>query len=465
VSSTTLDLGLWDERGYRNQAAFRGWGGSRQGRIDQGDPPIYVQADSADRGFSPGAVNPGTWFAELGIAAVSPQGADWRLRIECKAAGGVRPADDPVDPAHVASGATGWYHSDFHMHAFHSNPNAPDWDEFVAMARAAKLDFLMVTEYVTGRHWETLGAVQRANPDLLIWPGREVITYFGHVSTHGETFGLYEYRHGFEDVDIAFIQDQAKARGALFQINHPTVFPPPTFSNFCRGCYFELMDQVDWNRVDTIEVLTTGIRANDSDAGGPGIPGEIEQPFVQTAIDLWEDRLNLGYKVTAVSGSDSKGVEATDADRVREGYGSSATAVYSEGLSRVALTAAIRAGHVYVRTLGVDRSPALEFTATAGAQAGMFGDTLTVGETDLVELRVTITGGAGQVLRYLRNGTTFLEQPIPTDPYVSTLNVTRSPDEGPLGTFWGIETIREGAVPEPPTLRTTIGNPIFLKGA
>ena len=34
----------------------------------------------------------------------------------------------------------------------------------------------MVTEYVTGRHWDTLGAVQRANPDLVIWPGREVIT-------------------------------------------------------------------------------------------------------------------------------------------------------------------------------------------------------------------------------------------------------------------------------------------------
>jgi hypothetical protein len=459
ASSTTLDLGLWDRRGYRNQAAFRGWGGSRQGRIDENDPPIFVQADSADRGFSPGAVVPGTWFAELGIAAVSPQGADWVVRVECKTAGGARPADDPVDPAHVASADTRWYHSDFHMHAYHSNPNAPDWDEFVALARAARLDFLMVTEYVTGRHWETLGAVQRAHPDLVVWPGREIITYYGHANTHGETFGLYDYRHGFEDVTLAAIQVEAKARGALFQVNHPTIFPPPTFSNFCRGCYFEQdVLQIDWAAVDTIEILTGPVLATGSEIGQPGIPGEVETPFMQAAIDLWEDLLSQGYKITAVSGSDSKGTETTDAERIRKGYGSSATAVYSAGLSRAALTEALRAGRAYVRTRGVDRSPALEYVAIAGTQEGMFGDTLLVGPTEPVTLRVTVTGGAGQLLRFLQNGAEVVEVPIPTDPYVHELPVTRkAASEGPLGTFWGIETRDEQS-------RTTIGNPIFLKG-
>lgn len=458
ATSTTLDLGLWDQRGYRHPAAFRGWGGSRQGRIDGNDPPIFVQADSADRGFSPGPIVPGTWFAELGIAAVSPQGADWLVRAECKAAGGARPADDPVDPAHVAAVDMRWYHSDFHMHAYHSNPNAPDWDEFVALARAAKLDFLMVTEYVTGRHWETLGAVQRAHPDLLVWPGREIITYYGHANTHGETFGLYEYRHGFEDVRLAAIQAEAKARGALFQVNHPTIFPPPTFSNFCRGCYFEQdVLQIDWGAVDTIEILTGPVLATGSEIGQPGIPGEIETPFMQSAIDLWESLLAQGHKITAVSGSDSKGTEATDAERIRKGYGSSATAVYSAGLSRAALTAALRAGRAYVRTRGVDRSPALEFVALAGAQEGMFGDTLVVGPADPVTLRVTVTGGAGQLLRFLQNGETVVEVPIPTDPYVHELSVTRSATgEGPLGTFWGIETLDDQS-------RTAIGNPIFLK--
>lgn len=456
VTSTVLDLGLWDEKGYRTQAGFRGWGGSRQGRIDQDRPPIFVQADAADRGFFPGPVNAGTWFAELGIPVVSPQGADYVVRVACRAGAGVEPADDAVDPAHVANVATRWYHADFHMHGYHSNPDGPEWADFVAAARAAKLDVLMATEYVTGRHWQTLGAVQRANPDLLVWPGREVITYFGHVNVHGETPGYYEYRHGFEDVTLAQVQDEATGRGALFQVNHPTFFPPPALSNFCRGCYFELGDQVDWARVDTIEILTGPVLATGSDIGTP-IPGQIETPFLQTAIDLWESLLMQGYKVAAVSGSDSKGQEPDDAERRRRGYGSSATAVYAAGLSRAALASALRAGHAYVRTRGVDRSPALEYTATFGPQSGMFGDTLTVGPTDVVELRVVVTGGAGQVLRFLQNGEQVIEVAVPTDPHVATLNVTRALDEGPLGTFWNVE-VRDAQT------RTAIGNPIFLRG-
>lgn len=458
---TTLDLGLWDQGGYRNQAAFRGWGGSRQGRIDENDPPIFVQADSADRGFTPGPVLPGTWHAELGIAAVSQQGANYLVKIECKAASGTAPAADPADPDHVARLGSGWYHGDFHMHAYHSHPNGPDHQAFVDMARTAKLDFLMYTEYVTGRHWDTIGATQRANPDVLIWPGREVITYFGHVNTHGETPGLYEYRHNFEDVDIGWIQSEAKARGALFQVNHPTIFPPPAFANFCRGCFFELGSFIDWSQVDTIEVLTGPVRATAEDAGAPETVGEIENPFMQDAIDLWEGHLMAGHRITAVSGSDSKGAESTEEDRIRKGYGSSATAVYAEDLSRAALTAALKAGHAYVRTRGVERSPALEFIAIAPDMTeAMFGDTLTVGPTDAVTLRVTVTGGAGQLLRYLRNGDNVdPEIAIATDPFVHEMSVTRADpaDEGPLGTFWGVET-RDTEV------RTTIANPIFLRG-
>lgn len=247
LTATTLDLGLWDEDGIRTADGFRGWGGSRQGRVDKMQSPSFVQEDSADRGYIPGKVNPGVWTVDLGIAAVSPNGADYLLKIECKLASSHNGplVNDPVDKAHVANFAPGWYHGDFHMHGFHSNPNGPDASEFVAQARAAKLDFLMVTDYVTGAHWRTLGAMQRANPDLLVWPGREIITYFGHANTHGETLSVLDYRHGLQDISLGEIQRLAKADGALFQVNHPTIFPPPAFSNFCRGCYFELDDAID----------------------------------------------------------------------------------------------------------------------------------------------------------------------------------------------------------------------------
>jgi hypothetical protein len=462
LTATTFDLGLWDQRGYRSSAGFRGWSGSRQGRIDREQPPVYVEAGSAERGYVPGPIEPGVWHAELGIAAVSPQGADWQLQIECKRGGGQVVTPDPVARDHVARVVPGWYHGDFHMHGFHSQPNGPDADSFVAQARAAQLDFLMVTDYVTGQHWQELGAMQRAHPDLLIWPGREVITYFGHVNTHGETPSVLDYRHGFETVNLGEIQRLAKADGALFQVNHPTLFPPPVFSNFCRGCYFELGDQIDWGAVDTLEILTGPVLAMAEDLGLPlPLPVAIEQPFMTTAILLWERQLRAGHKITAVSGSDSKGVESDDAERERKGYGSSATAVYAPELSRAALRDAIRAGHAYVRTRGVARSPALEFVATgSNGQRGIFGDTLQVEGLQPVLLTTTVRGGNGQLLSYYRNGLPALTVPIVGDPFVHEFALaTRDPlTEGPLGSYWRIETRDLQS-------RTAIGNPIFLKPA
>jgi hypothetical protein len=478
LTSTTFDLGLWDQHGYRRSEGFRGWSGSRQGRIDQQQAPIFVQADVAERGYLPGVIEPGVWYADLGVGAVSPQGADWLVKIECKSGGGTTPADDPVDKAHVARSGPAWFNGDFHMHAYHSNPKAPDWDGFIAQARTAKLDFLMVTEYVTTQHWRTLGAVQRANPDLLIWPGREVITYFGHVMGHGETPHVSEYRHGFEDIRIGDIQKAIKADGALFQVNHPTSFPGPVFANFCRGCEFQLGDQIDWDQVDTIEILNGPVLATADDLGVPITQLQIENPFMTTALALWDQQLKAGHKITGVSGTDSKGVDAVD-QRARKGYGSSATSVYATELSRAALTAAIKAGHAYVKTRGVATSPSLQFEAiTADSRHAIFGDTLAVGASDTVTLRTTVTGGMGQLLSYYRNGELSLVSttlpggvilpgglplpvrvvPITSDPFVDEYAVTRNTlDEGPLGTFWRVET-------RDLQTRTTLGNPIFLKG-
>src|SRR4051812_34935710 len=45
---TVVDLGLWDEDGPHATAGFRGWSGSRQGKVAEGQAPIFVQADSAE---------------------------------------------------------------------------------------------------------------------------------------------------------------------------------------------------------------------------------------------------------------------------------------------------------------------------------------------------------------------------------------------------------------------------------
>ena len=270
-----LDLGLWDTAGYRAAEGFRGWSGSRAGRQHQGEGPIWIETGAAARCYRAGPIEPGVWWIELGAGEVSADGSTYTVTVAAwsTASGGTGPAPDPVDAGHVARAEPGWYHADLHQHGRHSHPRAPEWDEFVARSRAAGLDLLPVVDYVTPWHWDELGAVQRANPDLLVWPGREVITYFGHAVVLGETRGLVEYRHGFEDVDLGTIQRAAVDAGALFQVAHPTTYPEALFGSHCRGCEFTLDDAIDWDLVTSIEVLTGPILL--------GEPPDYPNPFVR----------------------------------------------------------------------------------------------------------------------------------------------------------------------------------------
>ncbi len=430
---TVLDLGLWDTAGYRRAEGFRGWSGSRAGRGHQGEAPIWIEAGAADRCYRAGVVAAGVWWVELGAGEVSAEGSSYEVTVAARsvATGGTTPPPDPVDPDHVARAEPGWYHADLHQHGRHSHPRAPGWDELVARSRAVGLDVLPVVDYVVPWLWDELGPVQRANPDLLVLPGREVITYFGHAVVLGETPGLVEYRHGFEDVDLGAVQRAAVDAGALFQVAHPTTYPEAVFGSHCRGCEFTLDGSIDWDLVTSIEVLT-----------GPvvlGEPPDYPNPFVATALDRWRALLAAGHRVTAVSGSD---------DKLGHDFGSSATALWCRELSRAGVREALRAGHAYVRTHGALASPALEVRAGEA----MMGDTV-IGPA---ELEVTVVNGQGQELQLLRDGQVVHVVDLPTEEFTWRTGIAPDPASGPLGTAWEVQT-HDAHAP------TTVANPVFTR--
>ena len=441
---TVFDLGLWDEDGVGTVDGFRGWSGSRQGKMATGQQPVWVQADTAERGYRPGPTLPGTWNVDLGVAAVAPGGASYEVTVRCLDMP-VGPAfvDRPVDPTHVADPDPGWYLGDLHLHAFHSNSHGPAGPAMVAYARAAGLDFLPVTEYVTNQHWRELGPVQEANPDLVIWPSREVITYYGHSTVFGETPHAIDWRHGAPGVSLRAIQETSVADGALFGVAHPTIFPTALFASFCRGCEFTLGDVIDWDEVTTLEVVTGPILVDDSNLGGPGLGVQIENPFVTTAMELWQRLLREGHRITAVSGSD---------DKLGPDYGSSVTAVYAQQLSRAGLAEGLRAGHAYVRTRGA-AGPQVEVEATApGGQRGIVGDTL---RADVAALSVHVQNADGQLLIVTKDGLPAGIVPIVGNDFRTTVAAARDTTSGPLGTFWRVDTRDLQSY-------TTIGNPVFL---
>lgn len=442
---TVLDLGLWDEDGVGTVAGFRGWSGSRQGKTAQGQDPIWVQADTAERGYRPDPVEPGTWHVDLGIAAVAPTGATYEVTVRCRSTPVGPPfVDRPVDPHHVARDQPGWYSGDLHLHAYHSHPRGLAGPAMAAAARAAGLDFVPVTEYVTNQHWRELGPVQEANPDLVIWPGREVITYHGHAIVLGETPHVVDWRHGAPGVTLRGIQDASVADGALFGVAHPTIFPTAAFASFCRGCELTIGDQLDWDAVTFLEVVTGPYLVDDTELGGPGLGVQVPNPFVLTAMDLWQRLLREGHRITAVSGSD---------DKLGPDYGTAVTDVFAEQLSQPALADGLRAGHAYVRTRGATESPTVQVTATsADGQRGMVGDTL---HADAASLEVEVEGADGQTLVVTRDGLPAGLVPITGDDFRTTVAATRDPGSGPLGTFWRVDTVD-------PQGYTTIGNPVFL---
>lgn len=449
---TVVDLGLWDADGTAGPDAFRGWGGSHHGVKHKGLPPIWIQADGAHRGFGGGPIDPGTWHVELGFGNVADDGGWYAVEVTCLAPDtGPPPPPDPVDPSHVADPEPGWYHGDFHMHARHSSPDGPEHAAVVANARDVGLDFLPITEYVTTWHQQTWGSVAAANPDLIVWPGREVITYDGHAIVLGETPNSVEYRHGFRQITMGEIQRAALADGAssgeanqvLFGLAHPTIFPEP-LGDQCRGCHADYLGDIDPDGITTIEVLTGPVAYDPSYVGLPATPVGIEFPFMQTAIDLWEDLLLAGHRVTAVSGSDAK---------TTAGHGVNATAVYAQALSRPALADALRHQRAYVRTRGVDDSPELEMTATDGTDTVMIGGTLTA---KAATLTITVRGAQGHTIDVVRNGASTTLVPVPTDPFTVGVPMVRGNDGGPLGTFYRVD------VRDPSGIRSIVANPVWL---
>jgi hypothetical protein len=431
ADEAVIDLGL-RAPGER----FRGWSGSREGRLHRGQPPVFIEAGRAARGYLAGPIEPGIWSVELGFGDVPAGGVAYVVEIRClsRAHHDTTAADDPVDPAHVADPVPGWYHADLHMHGYHSHPEAPDWDGAIEAARAAGLQICAFTEYVTTAHHSQLGAVQRAHPDLLIWPAREIITYFGHAVSLGATPSTTEYRVGHRGITMADIQRSVVADGALFGIAHPTVYPVEEWGNTCRGCEYRLDDQTDLDAVTTIEVVTVG-----------AVIGGHRNPFVRTAIDRWEALLRQGHRVTAVAGSD---------DKLGDGYGATSTVIGAETLTVVGAAAALRRGRAYVKARPVETSPDVRLTVHSDRGPGSFGDTLTV---DTAEAEVHVANAAGQVLTWRANGLPVDEVSIGSDDWTHRRTLGRLVGSGSLGTFWGFEVADE-------TAPSVIANPVFLTG-
>ena len=372
---SVLDIGVFDSRGreFLDGTGFRGWSGSSR-------KEFFIAPAESTPGYIRGPLFPGQWSLMLGVARAEPEGLRYAVdvRLDIAADGEDVPAELPV----LAGGATAtavkdvgradgrggrWLKGDLHCHTVHSD-GLNTVREIVDRAVELGLDFLAVTDHNTNTHHEDLEAL--ASLRIILIPGEEVTTYWGHANTWGLREWI-EYRCADQE-SMAAVQRFINRKGGLFSINHPKCIGPPWLF---RG----------WEGFQAMEVWQAPWRF-----------------YNWESLERWDGMLQRGERIVAVGGSDVHSIPPAE-PRHPHGLAEPTTWVYAGEASEAGVLAAIRAGHVFV-TDSPERGSHLVLLADEdgdGKYEKMMGDEVPPG---VVRFRVEVRGGNERRLWLIADG-------------------------------------------------------------
>lgn len=350
-SANVIDIGIFDPSGHQlgNQAGFRGWsGGARKS--------FYLSRTAATPGYIPGPMTPGVWNVILGPVAIVPPGVSWTVSVTLRFAPQGRVFRPTPAPVAVPGTRSAWYRGDMHLHTVHSDGRRTQ-PELIAAARDAGLDFIGSSEHNT--HSAQLSWGQHTPSDFLVINGEEVTTRAGHWIAMGLPANSWvDWRYRPADDQLRKQTARVRRLGGIAFACHPFVPIPSTKWDF--GYDYAAMDAVEvWN----------GPWTHDDDVTVLG----------------WHGLLVNGRRVVAIGNSDSH----------HEGQlvGLPQTVVRSRDLSVQSIIAGIRAGRAWIAE---SRAVDLRMSATApGKSAVGIGSTASAATTDLVRVRLTVTGVPG----------------------------------------------------------------------
>jgi len=324
--SNLITLGVFDPRGFRGNA-----------HRNPPHPEVLISAEAATPGFLPGAVPPGEWLAQLALQAVlaSDPPCAYTLDIELlPETGRAQPARPPLSFQAVRSKNAGWYRGELHSHTLHSDGSLTP-AELLAGARSRGLDFLAVTDHNT---ISALSAIEQAADDrLLILPGIELTTFYGHALALGVTQWI-DWRTEYNGWTMDDAARATHAAGGLFIIAHPQDIGSPV----CTGCRWEYPD-FDLDLADGVEIWNGGWRgSNDKNPKN---------------LRLWRDLQSEARRIPATAGSDFHG--GMDWWKTAP-----VTYIYAQNLSTPALLEGIRLGRMVLSS-----GPWLQIQVSTGSQS------------------------------------------------------------------------------------------------
>lgn len=378
---SVIDLGL------RDPERFRGWSG--------GNKSSFTLAESdATPSYLAGPLKPGVWKLVLGAPNIRKASrADYTAKIwfDRKGAAFAGFSDAPL------ATEDRWWRGDLHTHTGHSDGSClshkgakvpcPTYKTLEA-ATARGLNFVAVTDHNTTSHFDAVRELAPYFDDLLILPGREITTFYGHANLFGPT-AFVDFQLGSAHAPkLADILKQAEAAGGVVSINHPGL---PS-GELCMGCGWTAPD-TDFARIQAIEVVNGG-----------NVEGAL------SGMAFWETRLNEGLRITAIGGSDNH--DATLDPAKAQAIGVPTTVVRAPELSQTAILGAIRQGHVFLDIAGT-RDRLLEVRARANGAAAQMGDVLSAPAGTKVAVEVRVVGAPGSSISLAGDGARLAVLPDP----------------------------------------------------
>ncbi len=301
----------------------------------------------------PGPIQPGEWNICLGAYKVTADGC--HCQIEIKLTSSVV-TTEPTFPELLTvrtisprpKNLDNWYNGELHCHTVHSDGDSTV-EDVIHIAESLRLDFLAITDHNNRSH---LIDMARTETDLILIPGCEVTTYYGHWNIWGSAAWIDFRVQSPGDLQRAI--QEADKQGYLVSCNHPRPYGPAwAFPEVRDFACVEI-----WNG-----------------------PWEL---LNDVCLAFWETNLKEGQRLIAVGGSDFHFAKLDHIAKLAH----PTTYIYCpEEPSAANLLKNLRAGHSFVTESA--SGPRLDLRS----QDAMMGDNLVISEPVICTL--TVQGGAG----------------------------------------------------------------------
>jgi predicted metal-dependent phosphoesterase TrpH len=365
----TLDLGIADPQRFRGES-----GGNKS--------HFTISETDATPSYLPGEIPAGQWRLIIAVPNMRPQVVS-HYQADIRFNSRVEDASFTAQP--LAMGAR-WYRGDLHMHTGHSDGSCKSQGGqrvpcplFLSVQAAASrgLDFIAVTDHNTDSEYEQLRELQPFFDHVLLIPGREMTTFYGHFNVFGVT-QFMDWRISKGGLDLNTVLRDARAKGGIASVNHAEA----PDGEQCMGCGWMPTADPDMSLFSAVEVINYG-------------------QIMFSSAKYWDAQLRAGHRLAAVGGSDNH--NATIAAGEVSAIGWPATAVEANELSVPAILDGIRHGRTFI-DLTATRDKMLDFEAEAEGASAKMGGTLHTSGGAAIRVHIHAIAAEGSVAHLLLDG-------------------------------------------------------------